>query len=194
MIVLFDLSGVFFKRDLKEVVKRISKKYFLDPQKLEFVLIGPFSFEYRKGLVYPEDFWKRVKEYLNIEDVEKIKHAFFNAYYPYNKTIKFIKKLKQRKIQVAFISNSPKDRVKYLNRKYNFISLFDFGLFSFEVNVCKPDKGIYEKFLEKFNLKASEVIYIDDKEKNLEPAKELGIKTILFKNIEQLECGIRELL
>lgn len=38
-----------------------------------------------------------------------------------------------------------------------------------------------------FNLKPSEIIYIDDRERDIQPAKELGMKTILFKNINQLK-------
>ena len=51
---------------------------------------------------------------------------------------------------------------------------------------------IYQKFLEKFDLDASEVIYTDDEEENLKPAKELGMKTILFQDIEQFKRALKE--
>ena len=41
--------------------------------------------------------------------------------------------------------------------------------------------------LERLKVKANECIYIDDREVNLEPAKKLGMKTILFRNAKQLK-------
>jgi putative hydrolase of the HAD superfamily len=190
MIIVFDLSGVFFNKNLKVSFKKISKKYDLNPKKVEFVLNGSFSREYRTGLTKPKDYWKKVKKYLKVERIEEIRKILFDSYYPSKRAVELIKKLRMEKAQVAFLSNGPKDRMKYLDKKFKFIRLFDFGLFSFEAGICKPDKRIYEKFLEKFKLKSTGVTYIDDKKKNLRPAKELGMKTILFKDIKQLKRNI----
>gem|GEM_PF-2638363 len=192
MMLVFDLSGVFFNKGLKVAVERISKKYSLDPEKVRFVLNGSFAEEYRTGQIEVDDFWKKAKEELNVENVDDVRQIFFDAYEPQQSSIDLIKKIKEKNIQVAFLSNNPKDRAEYLDKKYGFISLFDFGYFSFDANVRKPDKMIYQKFLEKFNLDAKEVIYTDDKEENLEPAKELGMKTILFQNIDQFKHELKE--
>ena len=192
MILVFDLSGVFFNKGLKVAVERISTKYNLDPEKVRFVLNGSFAEEYRIGLIEVDDFWKKAKEELNVEDIDDVRQIFFDAYEPQKSSIDLINKIKKKNIKVAFLSNNPKDRAEYLNKKYDFISLFDFGYFSFNAHVRKPDKKIYQKFLENFDLDANEIIYIDDKEENLKPAKELGMKTILFQDINQLKDELKE--
>ena len=55
-----------------------------------------------------------------------------------------------------------------------------------EVGMRKPNPKIYKLLLKKLKLKPSEVLFIDNQEWNTKPAKKLGIKTIQFKNNEQL--------
>ncbi len=192
MILVFDLSGVFLNNGLKVAVKKISEEFSLNPETVEFVLNGSFAEKYRTGLIDSEEFWNNAKEYLKIKDIEKIKNIFFTSYYPYEESVDLLKSLREKNIKIAFLSNGPEDRTKYLDQKYKFISLFDFGLFSFEAHVWKPNKEIYKIFMEKFNLNSEEIIYIDDREKNLKPAKELGMKTILFLNINQFKDDLKE--
>jgi len=192
MILVYDLSGVFFNNGLKISVKKISEEFSLNPENIEFVLNGSFAEKYRTGLIESEEFWKSAKEYLNVDDIEKIKSIFFESYHPYEESVKLLKLLRENKITLTYLSNSPKDRTEFLDKKYNFISLFDYGLCSFEAHTWKPDKEIYQKFLEKFNLNPEDTIYIDDREKNLKPAKELGMGTIFFKDIEQFKIALKE--
>ncbi len=63
---------------------------------------------------------------------------------------------------------------------------FDAVVVSCDVGVRKPDPKIYKIVLKKLNLPASQTIFIDNQEWNLVPAKKLGMKTILFKDNEQL--------
>jgi len=192
MILVFDLSGVFFNNGLKIAVKKISDDFSLDSGTVEFVLNGSFAEKYRTGLDMPEEFWENAKKYLKVNEIEKIKRIFFESYYPHKESVELLKSLRDKKIKVAFLSNGPKDRTEFLDKKYKFISMFDFGLFSFEAHAWKPDKEIYQKFLEKFNLNPEEIIYIDDQEKNLNPAKELGMKTVLFQDVKQFKQKLTE--
>ena len=42
------------------------------------------------------------------------------------------------------------------------------------------------------NVKADEILFIDNRDYNLEPARKLGIKTILFENNKQLGKELRK--
>lgn len=191
MIIVFDLSGVLFNSGLRVAVERISRRLSLEPSKVEDALNGEFAKGYRTGLVTSEQFWSKVKERFNLEEVDTFKDLFFNAYHTQPETVNLINDLKGNNIQVAFLSNSPEDRAKYLNEKYSFISLFDFGLFSFEAKCWKPQKVFYQRFLDKFSLYAKDIIYTDDKLRNLEPAKELGMDTVLFEGAEKLRTELK---
>lgn len=70
----------------------------------------------------------------------------------------------------------------YSNVKWikEILDCFNGLVFSGPVGMVKPDKEIFQHLISKFNLKAEECLFIDDSEKNINGAKESGIKGYLF--------------
>lgn len=66
-----------------------------------------------------------------------------------------------------------------------FLEYMDGGILSYRDKVIKPDAAIYELLLDRYGLKAEECVFLDDTEKNLVTAGEMGIHTILFQDREQ---------
>lgn len=186
-IIVIDLSGVFFSDGRKIAVKKIAEKYHWRKAEVDSVFYGPFSKNYRAGITEPRNHWPKIKEQFKLNDVKEIRNLFFNFYWPKKTAIALVKKWRHQGFQVGFLSNAPKDRTEYLEKRYHFLRYFDFGLFSFQAKCLKPDQRIYKKFMQKFRLKPSQITFIDDRQDNLDAAKKLGIKTILFKNIRMLQ-------
>lgn len=63
---------------------------------------------------------------------------------------------------------------------------FDEVVVSCDVGVRKPNPKIYRLILKKLKSPAKQVLFIDNQEWNLKPARKLGMKTILYKNNKQL--------
>tara|TARA_Y100000034_G_scaffold83486_1_gene99938 strand:+ start:181 stop:810 length:630 start_codon:yes stop_codon:yes gene_type:complete len=76
----------------------------------------------------------------------------------------------------------PKD-----NKKFNPI------IVSSRVGLRKPDPKIYKLLIKKCKCKANEILFVDNRNWNLKPAKKLGIKTILFKDNKQLIKSLKKL-
>ncbi|MGI5826688.1 MAG: HAD family hydrolase [Patescibacteria group bacterium] len=53
---------------------------------------------------------------------------------------------------------------------------------SYKVKLRKPDPEIYRLFLKKAKSLPEECLFVDDKKDNIETARKLGMKAILFKN------------
>ena len=70
---------------------------------------------------------------------------------------------------------------------FDILQLVDYKLISSEEKLIKPTKAIYDRFCEKFGLKAEECIFTDDREVNVEGARAAGMKAILFKNAADYE-------
>ncbi len=66
-------------------------------------------------------------------------------------------------------------------------------ILSHELGFIKPEKKIYEIALEKTNSNPEECLFIDDQERVLIPAREMGMKTIRFNSIVQLKEELREI-
>lgn len=98
----------------------------------------------------------------------------------------FVELLKEKNIPVAMLSNIDSGMAKII-KEFGYYEPFDPCLLSCELGVDKPERKIYEILLEKLNLPATEVIFIDDLPQNVTGAKALGIDALLFQSQEQLK-------
>lgn len=102
----------------------------------------------------------------------------------------YINNLKGRFI-LAILTNFPRDWFESGCRNYpEIIEPFDHIITSFEEKLLKPDPKIYQLTLKRIGCKAEEAVFIDDSEKNVIGAQQVGIYGIHFKNSEQ---AIKEL-
>lgn len=59
---------------------------------------------------------------------------------------------------------------------------FDPILYSWEVEMLKPNKEIFELAVERLGADPEEIVFIDDKEEHLAGARSVGLRTILFED------------
>ncbi|HWR33035.1 MAG TPA: HAD family phosphatase [Chitinophagaceae bacterium] len=71
--------------------------------------------------------------------------------------------------------------------RYDFLHWFDGRVVSGEERIRKPFPEIYQRLLNKYNLNASEALFIDDSVRNVKGAEAVGIKSIHFKDSQQLQ-------
>lgn len=72
-------------------------------------------------------------------------------------------------------------------KKFDFLHWFEGIVVSGEEKTRKPFADIYQLALERYSLKASETVFIDDNQRNVKAAEELGIHGIHFQNPTQLK-------
>ena len=76
-------------------------------------------------------------------------------------------------------------------KRYDFLHWFKGIVVSGTEKTRKPFKKIYYLTLDRYNLKASNSLFIDDNERNIIAAKEIGVNTIKFNNPSQLENDLK---
>lgn len=74
-----------------------------------------------------------------------------------------------------------------------FLAHFDHVFFSNELGVRKPDPRFYERIIEEMGVDASECLFVDDKEKNVEGARAAGMHAIVFTDMAALLDAVRNL-
>lgn len=79
-------------------------------------------------------------------------------------------------------------------RKFDILQMLDGYVVSSEVHLIKPSAEIYQCLLVRFQLKADECVFADDKMPNVLGARAVGMKAILFKNATQYEQELLPLL
>lgn len=85
--------------------------------------------------------------------------------------------------RIFLLSNTNSIHIKCVSEKsavygYDFLSLFETTLFSYELGFMKPDRDFYIEAIKKTGLKVEETLFIDDNFDNIESAKTVGIETI----------------
>ena len=98
----------------------------------------------------------------------------------------------ERRMQLWGLTNWPPKVYRVLAEKRIF-SLLDGMVISCEEKLVKPDPRIFHTLLQRYDLKAEECLFTDDREDNVEAAIALGMKGVVFHNAEQLEEEINNI-
>ena len=100
----------------------------------------------------------------------------------------FCNSVKEQGYGIYVLSNAAESFYEYFARQFN-LDFFDGIVISADIHTTKPDIKIYEHLLEKYNLKAEECLFIDDRADNVEGAIKAGMKAIQFDgNFETIKA------
>lgn len=161
------------------------------------------------GLVFDED-WGKLDE--GVYTGEEVKRIQLKKYPEYKEqilcihehwmemmklkedTITFMKEVKRKGYQTYLLSNIGEESHTYLQRTYGFFDLVDGMVLSYQERLLKPDRRIYTRLLERYQLDARECIFFDDKKENIEMAKQVGMHGIVFQNIAQAEKEVENVI
>ena len=78
--------------------------------------------------------------------------------------------------------------------QYPIFQLLEGEVISSEEKIIKPDKAIYERLCQKYNLQPEECLFADDRMENVVAAQNLGMQAICFEDAEQYERELRKIL
>ena len=106
---------------------------------------------------------------------------------PKQEVIEYYKSLKRKGYKIFLCSNITKDTYNYVKDNFEIIQIADGGVFSCFENISKPNSEIYYRLIEKYNLEIEKSILIDDTKRNVISANDIGLRGILFNNIEDIK-------
>lgn len=114
--------------------------------------------------------------------------------YPYS--YEWIRSLKEQGYKVYLLSNYGKTSFEAArdNQRLSFLTLVDGAVISYEVQIVKPEPGIYEALLTKYGLKAEECLFLDDRAENIEAAKRLDFHGIVVESYDHAVTELKKML
>lgn len=115
------------------------------------------------------------------EDLRRLIDIWQNYMMPLDGAKEFLLKVKAKGYKVFILSNASEDFYTYFTKHFD-LDFFDGYVVSADIHIIKPDERIYRHLLEKYNLKAEECLFIDDREDNVQGAEKVGIKGFVFRN------------
>lgn len=102
------------------------------------------------------------------------------------KTIPWIRALKAAGYKVLYLSNFSKQALEGCPDAMAFLDETDGGILSYREHVVKPDPAIYNLLVSRYNLTPSKTVFIDDTQVNIEAARNLGWKGIIYRDYNQV--------
>lgn len=104
----------------------------------------------------------------------------------------WISDLKSRGCSVYGLSNFGNIAWERCKPKYDFVDMLDGYVISSYEQCMKPDVRLYKILLDRYNLKAEESLFVDDRLNNIEAAKRLGMHGVVFENYEQAKDVVKQ--
>lgn len=192
--VIFDLNGIFLISDFLSV--RFEEKYKVPQEKFVLALKAVMDTVRKPNAPAAYSLWER---YFDIWGLALTEKEFFDFWFSGEKLdpslVDYIDELKGKGLKVFILSNNFKERTEYYQRSFpNFFSKFDGVYFSWETGFVKPSEETYLNLLKENSLSPQESIYFDDADKNIEVARNLGINSHKYENLEETRKIIESLL
>jgi epoxide hydrolase-like predicted phosphatase len=186
---LFDYGGVITSGGAgDEMSKRLAQNLgisFAEGSRLFGVGWGGFV----TGRITEDQLWQKIEAAYGVKiPVGKthILNTWAEHMRPIPEMIELIGELKANGLVVGLLSNVNPVTAKDI-RAHGGYDAFDFTILSCDVGFAKPDKEIYELALAKLpGIQPEEVVFVDDQERCLVPARAMGIETILAQTPEQV--------
>lgn len=186
--VVFDFGGVIAQANTTKMADFLIQFFNINKDELSSALTSMQSFVSKGGS--EKQFWelfatsKRVTLPNNwFEQFATIIRESITAI-PESLTI--VKTLQNQGYQTAMLSDVTQYQAEII-RNMGYYDLFNPVLLSYAIGVKKPNPEAFKILLEKLELDAVYVLFIDDRNENVNAAKKLGIDSIQFINPHQLK-------
>ena len=193
--VLFDIGGVLSQySDLKTYLKW-EERLGLPPKGLFHILYeGPVSKKATLGEATTDEVWEEVGRQCDLlpDELETMKEEIWSGYEWNTELMEFILSLKP-KYKTGVISNAWSGTREGMKDTINN-DIFDEIVLSAEEGIQKPDPEIYHRALTQLGIAPGEAIFVDDRERNVEGAREVGMHAVVFTDNAQAIKEIERLL
>ena len=193
--IIFDLGNVLLNYNPREFLVQFTKDQDRITNFITKVVYSKTWFELDRGSMTLD----KAKEILSSQYPEELDllipyfERWLEILTPIQDRIELLKPLKINGYKLFILSNFIEEAFNYVIEQYNFFSLFDGRVISYEEKVIKPEKKIYEILIDRYKLNPNECVFLDDMFGFLKPAKQLGMFTILVRPNTDLQTEFKKL-
>ncbi len=187
--LILDYGGVISKPKNPENVNNILQILKQDYNDFWKVYQGKRE-NYDNGKISGEEYWISILQHYGLEqndsEITNLIQEDVKSWTQINDVmIQFIKESRGKLHKLAILSNMTRDTSAFIKRHFQWLELFDELIFSWEIEINKPDARIYEACLSKLQISPHECLFVDDGIENVNEAMKLGINAIYFRSFPE---------
>jgi 2-haloacid dehalogenase len=182
--VVFDIGGVLLDWDPRYLYRQL----FDDEQEMEQFLSEICTLEWHQAHDRGKKFEASCAELASLHpDYAEMIHAWGRRSEemvagPIDDSVEILRQLKDAGVPCYALTNMETQTFPLRVKRFPFLSWFDGAVVSGFEGVVKPEPEIFERLLERFNLRAESTLFVDDSQRNVRAARELGIQAVLFES------------
>jgi HAD superfamily hydrolase (TIGR01509 family) len=199
-LILFDIANtlVTFRSDLR--TERFEKLCGLSAEQLNARLFNDSDspgMQFDRGLIVSSEFYDRCCAILEVEPTEEFaalfRHAYQDIFEGRPEMGALVEELAAEH-DLWLMSNTNVWHLDYVRAQYDYFKFFDTNSNSCDTRFVKPEPEIFVAAIERSGRSSDELIFVDDRQANVDAAKTLGIRGILFESVDALRVSLNELL
>ena len=193
MIVIFDLGGVLVNLDWDKVCDTLQQHTDSKDVRSE-VVNGPIVISAMEGALttraYHQELCRKLKANFAYEEFVEIWNGLLSAN---DAIVPVVERLKADH-RLVLASNTDPIHFAYSIEHFPVLKNFERYFLSYEMKLLKPDAAYYRYVLEALDVPANDCVFIDDRPENVDAAQGVGIASIRFMSVDQLEQDLKTLL
>lgn len=174
-ILVLDAMGVIYQScdDVEELLVPFIREKGSDIDKK---IIEDHYTRASLGELSSEEFWTKVGVDYNLEDEYLERHQLSAGLLDFLSVFN-----NQIKVPIYCLSNDVSEWSIKLRKKFQLDQYIKRWFISGDLKIRKPSSSIYDVLIREANAKPTQIMFVDDREKNVMKANEFGIQAILCK-------------
>ena len=194
--IIFDVGKVLVEYDPDGMMKKLG----FDEETLQAVNQAVFQNELwnesDRGVLSPEELLEAfiANNPAYEKEIRQVIDAVGDTISLMPYAVEWVKGLKERGYHLYILSNYAEYTYEKTSHKMEFLPYMDGVVFSYRCKLIKPEKEIYEYICKTYELKPEESVFLDDREDNVQAARNMGMNGIEFENYAQGSETLEQLL
>ena len=154
---------------------------------------SPLIIDYESGRLKRSEFFEQICQATGFRGMmDEFSGFFADIFTPIPPMIELHAKLHHHGIPTYILSNTNDLAIEHIRRNFPFFSDFDGYIFSYEIGIMKPDVGIYEALEKLAGRRGKEIVYLDDRLKNVQAGAARGWQAILHESPEKSRAALEQ--
>jgi putative hydrolase of the HAD superfamily len=137
------------------------------------------------GQLEPAEFWTRMGVDAGREDEYLTGHRLIDG------TLDALPRLKARYGRLACLSNDVSGWSLKLRRQFGLEAWIDRWFISGDLGLRKPSPDIYRRAVADLGVTPQQIVFVDDRPRNLDAARDIGLETVLLDTAGATRCSHR---
>jgi putative hydrolase of the HAD superfamily len=167
------------------------------PQEVFDKLYWDYRLDYDAGILNSTTYWEKIGSEAGAEftsgQIEQMRVLDARMWMDLNEPmVAWALEIKKAGLLIGILSNMAEGVHLAMRDSFPWLDQFDAHVWSYELGIVKPDAAIYAEAVRRLRIEPAEALFIDNLEINVAGAKDAGLRSIVFRDVDQLSQELRE--